>query len=218
MTQNRSFKSRVRERMTKTGERYTTARARILHSNHAQLAATAFPGLLSGYDEFGGIQNGTAIAHNLLKQAGVRNPETDESYSEPMLHGLAGGHGFMCAVFEYKDTAAPLLTITVRNKSMAELFLDCVFERAGVSVSVDVTGSAVKAGQLLDEALEAGKGSICTVDMTQLPYYHMPDLYSGMAPHQVGVAGKDGDRIWIDDRSLAPRALNTQRFSTARAA
>ena len=51
MTRQRDFKSLVRERMAKTGERYTTARTHLLARTirHSQ-PAKAFPGILSGYD------------------------------------------------------------------------------------------------------------------------------------------------------------------------
>ena len=53
MTKRRDFKALVRERMDKTGERYTAARAQLLGRLSASRPASVFPGLLPGYDTFG---------------------------------------------------------------------------------------------------------------------------------------------------------------------
>jgi hypothetical protein len=66
MTKQRDFKALVRERMAKTGERYTAARAHLLAKpDRTSGAAEPPPGVLDGYDRFGGIQSGTAAVHNV---------------------------------------------------------------------------------------------------------------------------------------------------------
>jgi hypothetical protein len=69
MTKQRDFKALVRERMAKTGERYTTARTHLLARTigHSQ-PAKAFRGVLEGYATFGGQQSGTGAIHNVLRR------------------------------------------------------------------------------------------------------------------------------------------------------
>src|SRR4051794_36965411 len=103
MTEQQQFKKLVRDRMARTGESYTTARRHVV-AKAARAAAPPLPeGLLAGYDRFGGGQHrqSTLLAH-VLRQAGHRAPHSGEPYSEAMVCGLAGGIGFMYAVFEYK--------------------------------------------------------------------------------------------------------------------
>ena len=203
--------------MLKTGERYSTARANLLRSKlDNRTTVENDSGIVSGYKRFGGIQSDTAIVSNLFEQSGIRNPATGSPFSESMIHGLCGGPGFMYALFEYKDTP-PLLTITTRNKSMPDVFIASIFDLPGVESSVHESGSVTKAAQILDEMLESDRASICVVDMTELPYYHMPKSFAGMSPHQVAVAGRDRDEILIDDRSIVPRRIDAKQFSAARA-
>ena len=102
MTRQRDFKSLVRERMAKTGERYTTARTHLLARTirHSQ-PAKAFPGVLSGYDTFGGQQPGTGAIHNVLRFVGIASA-LGAPPSEAMINGLCGGPGFLYAVFDTK--------------------------------------------------------------------------------------------------------------------
>ena len=94
MTRQRDFKALVRERMAKTGERYTAARTHILAKTirHAE-PATAFPGVLEGYTAFGGQQAGTGAIHNVLQFLGIVSP-LGSPPSEAMINGLCGGPGF----------------------------------------------------------------------------------------------------------------------------
>ena len=218
MTQQRDFKTRVRERMQKTGERYTTARAHLLNKSTktSSLLDSDYPGILNGYDSFGGIQTDTAIVHNLCRQAGVVNPETGRPFSEAMINGLCGGPGFMYAVFEYKNLP-PFLTITMRNRTLPDVFIDEGWGRLGLSVTKNETGSKTKARETLDSVLAEGKAAICVVEMSELPYYHVPAQLSGLMPHQVAVAGVDGGNLWIDDLALTPRKLTLEQFADARA-
>ena len=113
MTEQKKLKSMVRERAARTGESYTTARRRVVAKGGP---FSEMPnGVVPGYPGFGGGQHhaSTMLAH-LLAQAGVRAPHTGEPFSEAMLAGLAGGIGFMYAVFEYKGWH-PILTIVAQH-------------------------------------------------------------------------------------------------------
>ena len=108
MTVRQSFKRLVRARMSRTGESYTTARRHVLAAASAEAVATAtYPGLLPGYRAFGGGQHhaSAALAH-ALDAVGVRAPHTGAPYTEAMVAGLAGGIGFMYAVFDVRRRAA----------------------------------------------------------------------------------------------------------------
>jgi hypothetical protein len=58
---------------------------------------------------------------------------------------------------------------------------------------------------------------LCVVDLASLPWYGLPASYLGGAPHVVGVAGRDGDAFWIDDRGPQPIRLEAERLGAARA-
>lgn len=107
MTDHRSRKHLVRERMTRTGESYTTAHRHVTARRHAD--QPEIPGLVTGYPAFGAEQHGpSALSRHLLAQAGL-------DLSEPMACGLGGGIGFLYAVFEYKAVPYPLLTIVAQH-------------------------------------------------------------------------------------------------------
>ena len=56
---------------------------------------------------------------------------------------------------------------------------------------------------MLDQTLAAGKVAICIVDIASLPWYGLPAEFIGGGPHVVTVAGRYGDRYWIDDRCVS---------------
>src|SRR5262249_3509254 len=96
MTAHKHLKQLVRARMTKTGERYATARRQILREAAAPPTDPAcrwhFPG---------SIPAATAL-RVLLAHAGVRDPHTQEPFSEAMLFGIAGGIGVGVFSFFYE--------------------------------------------------------------------------------------------------------------------
>lgn len=215
MTRQRDLKARIRARMKKTGERYTSARAQILQQSSTQKATAHFPGVLDGYDRFGGVQGETAILQNVLRHSGVTHSANGMPYSEAMLHGLCGGIGFMYAVFEYKGWP-PMLTMVMRSGTMPDTYMMPVFDRIGVTIKSEQTTSANRARQHLDEALDAGKPAICVVDIAHLPYYGVPSQMAGMGPHYVAVVGRDGNDFWLDDRSPRPCRVSADQLALAR--
>ncbi|MDH3300323.1 MAG: BtrH N-terminal domain-containing protein [Acidimicrobiia bacterium] len=223
MTRNRDFKTLVRRRMEKTGERYSTARAHVLAAGGGRSGTTGLaaaldvPGLLSRINTVGGSQPDLAAARNLCVNTGLGGPE-GQPISEALAFGLAGGVGFLYGVFEYGDI--PTMTIVARNRSMPDPFCQALFDRLGVTTTITETTGAKKAATTLDQALADGRPALCTVGAGGLPYHGLPRDMSGMSPHVVGVVGVDPNsgRLWLDDRSPEPLPVERAAFDAARAA
>jgi len=217
MTKRRDFKALVRERMDKTGERYTAARAQVLGKVTASPTSHAFPGVLPSYNTFGGIQSGTAALRNLLSAIGAVSPLDGAPYTESLVNGLCGGPGFLYAVFEYKGWP-PLLSLALRSRSMPDVYIAEGVSRIGRTVAVSETTSSAVARKALDAALAAGRPALCVTDAASLPWTGLPAAFVGGGPHVVAVAGRDGDDFWVDDRAAQPRRINAAQLTKARAA
>jgi hypothetical protein len=217
MTRQRDFKALVRERMAKTGERYTTARTYLLaRTGGRSQPAKAFPGVLEGYDSFGGQQSGTGAIHNVLRFAGVASP-LGAPPSEAMINGLCGGPGFLYAVFEYKGWP-PMLTLALGNRSMPDVYAAQGLSRLGLELAQHETTSQAAAQKTLDATLASGKPALCVTDIASLPHYGLPRHFVGGSPHVVAVVGRDAGDYWIDDRHAEPIRLSAEQLRDARAA
>jgi hypothetical protein len=88
MTERKRLKKLVRDRMTRTGETYSTARRHTVYerSTHRE----------------------SALVRRLLAGHGL-------NLSEALVCGLGGGIGFLYAVFEYASVPHPLLTIVAQH-------------------------------------------------------------------------------------------------------
>ena len=216
MTRQREFKALVRERMARTGERYSAARAQLLAKQSGHPART-FPGILEGYDRFGGIQAGTAAVCNALQQARVVSPLSGAPYTETFVNGLCGGAGFLYAVFEYRGWP-PILSLALQSRSMSDVYIQEGLARFNLRTSQHETTSRAAARKALDAALSEGKAALCVVDIASLPWYGLPKEFIGGGPHVVAVAGRDGSAYWIDDRRAHPLRVDAEVLADARAA
>lgn len=217
MTRQREFKQLVRERMAKTGERYTAARAQILAKlDDAPPPRETFPGVLKGYDRFGGVQGDTAPLCNALRHAGITSPITGRPYSEAMVNGLCGGPGFLYAVFEYKGWP-PMLTLALRSRSMPDVYVEAGLLRLGVQLKRSESSSPKPARKALEQALSAGKAALCVADVALLPWYGLPKEFAGGSPHVIAVVARDGDEVWVDDRPPRPIRMTLDQLDKARA-
>lgn len=205
MTQQRALKLRVRERMARTGESYSSARRHVLAR-----AATSWPAAVTGYDRCGGgVHHDSALLHNVLRASGIKAPHTGEPWTEAMLAGLAGGIGFMYFVFEYAGHH-PMMTIVARHHP--EPYLPAALRRAGVEFDQLQTGSARKAVA----ALRAVQGpAICTVVRDLLPWNEARGDMFGQDPCDVAVIGADGNTLYVDDELPAPIAVAEDEFVAA---
>ncbi|TCO57017.1 BtrH N-terminal domain-containing protein [Actinocrispum wychmicini] len=191
MTDRKKLKKLVRDRMAVTGESYTTARMHVLAGRPTTLPA----GLVPGYRTFGARKHreSSLVAHALAAQ-GV-------AYSEAMIAGLAGGIGFMYAVFEYKDMP-PLLTVVAQHHP-APWAMEAL-TRLNVSVVEKHSGKP--------RPLPADRPVLATVDRSRLPWHGLEPGF-GMDPYVVAVAGIDGDTVYVDDSGLY--ALSVEDFNGA---
>src|SRR5215216_8087788 len=92
MPTDKDFKRLVRARMGRTGESYTTARARLRPDGDPTR-----PGPLRGRHP------DTAALTRLLAALGVTGPDGGRPLTEAMALGIAGGIGFAYFVFEYEE-------------------------------------------------------------------------------------------------------------------
>jgi hypothetical protein len=206
MTQHRALKQRVRERMARTGESYSTARRHVLAKT---APGAAWP---AGYSGGGGVHHDSALLHNVLRASGVTAPHTGEPWSEAMLAGLAGGIGFMYFTFEYKGYD-PTMTIVVRHHP--EPYLQAALTRAGVQFTLAQTGSAKKATAALRSTLDSGRPAVCAVARDGLPWHEDRGELYGQDPVEVAVVGADGATLYVDDEWTEPLAIEEAEFVAA---
>ncbi|WP_062431171.1 BtrH N-terminal domain-containing protein [Herbidospora daliensis] len=198
MTDRKTFKKRVRDRMTRTGESYTTARRHVLSAG----APPRLPFVLPGYPAAGGgVHHPSALLSRVLKHAGT-------DCSEAMCAGLGGGIGFMYAIFEY--TAAT--TVTVVTQHHPDPFIPAALKRARVPHHLMEFRSARRAMGYLTERLRNGTPAICWVDRHRLPWH--PGIPFG-DPYPVAVIGRDGDDLLVDDECVTPLRLPMTDFAAA---
>ena len=198
MTEQRGLKKLVRERMTRTGESYTTARRHVL-AKAARADAPALPqGLL--YAEFGTDQHHeSSLIRHVLGGA----------YDEALIAGLAGGIGFMYFVFEYRDMP-PLLTIVAQHHP--DPWVQTALDR--LHVPYDLHRSGKPQWARVREAVDAGHPVFCVVDRSWLPWHGMEPGFA-TDPYTVVIAGYDGDTLYVDDESAAPHPIGTEEFGAA---
>jgi hypothetical protein len=209
MTTHRDLKRLVRERAARTGESYTTARRHVMaKAGHSGEPVTA---AVPGYPRFGGglHRESTLLAH-LLHQAGHLAPHTGEPYSETTLCGLAGGIGFLYAVFEYRDLP-PIVTIVAQHHPApwAPAALGCL----SIAFEERHSTSAEAAEANLQALLGAGRPVHCVVDRGGLPWHPAKALATD--PYPVVVAGRRDGHYLLDDEAAQPRELGAGDFRAA---
>jgi hypothetical protein len=198
MTDHKALKRRVRERMARTGESYTTARRHVLAKADHVLQA----GILPGYPRPGGGEHhDSALLGHVLQQAGV-------SVSEAMIAGLGGGIGFLYAVFEY----AAFTTTTIVTQHHPQPFILAALDRLAVPYEVKKTASATVAEKNLRAALDGGRAPILRVDRFRLPWH--PGIAFG-DPYEVAVMGLDGATAYVDDECGRPNPISLDDLETA---
>jgi hypothetical protein len=203
MPKDKDFKRLVRGRIAKTGESYTAARAQLRPRETPDAGKT-------------GKNPETCAAVRLLAHSGARAPHTGEPFSEDMLLGLGGGIGVAYFVFEYKDFTSFYIGGRINEFVQKEDFLKALFGRLGLAHEVSETTSEAVAEKQLRAALDAGGLAIVVLDMVELGFYGLPREWSGMVPHTVAVALKDGEPA-IFDVAPDPFPMTWQDLRRARA-
>jgi len=194
MTDRKHLKTRVRSRMSQTGERYATARA------HVVADAAPAPVAPPGPDPIG-TDAGTSALRILAADAGL-------TLSEPLALVVGGGIGLGVFQFHYPKDAFSSFFLAGRHRwDDQRAFLTEAFERLHVTPEVGETGSARTAERELDEAVADGRPAIVWVDAAELGTRAYPAAWSGGAYHVVVVEGIDRERGTARLSDLASRPI-----------
>jgi hypothetical protein len=204
MTESKHLKARIRARMARTGERYQTAWRQVVGEREAAVAD-------HGWQLRGGLHPDSAAIANVLAHHGA-------AVSEAMVLGAGGGLGAGYILWEFEAHASRTVVLGFRNQwQYPGRWAAKALERLSVPFELHETGGAKGAAAKLDAALAAGRPALATVDRQEIGYWHMPAHQSGQGGYPVVVHGIDGDRVRIDDRTLAPLTVARERLDAARA-
>ena len=209
MTEKKHLKARIRERMARTGERYTTARRHVVGADDQP------PFDDHGWELRGGVHPDSAAIANVLAHHGAQ-------VSEAMVLGVGGGLGAGYILWEFKShgvrRGARIVVLGFRNDwQYPGRWAAKTLERLGVEYELHETGGARGAAKRLDAALAAGRPALVTVDRQEIGYWHLPEHLSGHGGDPIVAYGLDGDRVRVDDRNLAPLSVERERLDAARA-
>jgi hypothetical protein len=194
VTEHRDLKRLVRERMARTGEAYTTARRHVMA--HVTAHAPA------GSPDPGRHRESVLVAR-LLESAGHTAPHTGEPFTEAMVCGLAGGIGFLYAVFEYRDLP-PMVTLVAQHHP--DPWAPAALRRAGVAFTEAHHTAPKPALAALRRDLDAGHAVLCTVARGHLPWHG--DHPFDADPYPVLVtAGRTGAEVVVDDGAGPPHTV-----------
>ena len=205
MTAHKHFKQLVRERMRRTGERYSVARRHV--------AAESAPG---GWELRGGIDGDTAAFASVLANLGVVH--SGDPLSEAMILGVGGGLGAGYILWEFEAHSFPVLTLGFRRLwQYPARWAEETAERLGLHAELHETGGAKGAAAALDAQLEKGLPAIVWIDSYTLGHRNEPEWRSGYGGPPLIVYERSGDSYAIDDRSAARITVPGERLAAARA-
>ena len=198
MTTRKRFKRLVRDRMARTGERYTVARAHVADT-------TAAPPDGGEWALRGGVNPDTAAFANVLANLGIVAPHTGAPLSEAMVLGLGGGLGAGYILWEFAEHPSRSRHLVLGFQRLWQYPARWAAEtatRLGLHADVHETGGAGAAAKRLDAALHRGLPAVQWVDPYRLGHRHLPAHLDGYAGGPVVAYGRASDgRALIDDRS-----------------
>lgn len=207
MTSNRAWKRKVRARMATTGERYTTARMRLLSEEAS--------GSAGGFLHLPGVHPELTALRVMLANVGVVDPRSGDAPSEALLYGLSGGLATGVMALRYEQADSSTLWLSGWNPFGNSIAAAC--ERLGVAASVHETGGAKTAAGHLDSLLEEGAPVIAWVDEATLGHSGMPAYHEGGSYHTIAVYRMGPVQALIGDRGPAPVTVPSERLAAARA-
>lgn len=223
MTTRKQLKLRVRARMAKTGERYTTALRHVAGDSAAPDTGAGIGSIDGGYDDGGwrlrgGVHPETSAIANVLANLGVTVEHTGEPLSEAMVLGAGGGLGAAYILWEFKHDDSRHLTLGYRNGWLYTLpWVGTTLERLGVPASTHTTGGAKGAATRLTDALAAGTPCIVWPDRYLLGYWQLPPVLEAHGGHLLVAYAESGGAVRVDDRNLAPLTVPRADLDAARA-
>jgi hypothetical protein len=209
MTAHKHLKERIRARMARTGESYTTARRHVLN---------ALPP--SEYQLLGGLHPDAHAIAGVLANRGLLHPGTGQPLSEAMILGVGGGLGAGYILWEFKAHDLRSLVLGFRNSwQYPDRWARKTCQRLGVPAAVHETGSAGKAGAELRAAVGQGVPAIAWADQQALGYRHLPAWLDGRGGHPVTVYAIDDAAgvALVDDRNRSPLRVPLDALAAARA-
>jgi Butirosin biosynthesis protein H, N-terminal/Domain of unknown function (DUF4872) len=209
VTAHKHLKERIRARMDRTGESYTTARRHVLN---------ALPP--AEYELLGGVHPDTHAIAGVLANRGLLAPHTGRPLSEAMVLGVGGGLGAGYILWEFKAHDQRSLVLGFRNSwQYPDRWATKTCRRLGVPAAVHETGSAAKAEADLRAAVTQGVPAIAWADQQLLGYRHLPAWLEGYGGQPVTVYGIDDDAgvALVDDRNRAPLTVPLDALAAARA-
>lgn len=206
MTSQKQLKTRIRARMARTGESYSTARRHVA-------GAPPVPVTVAGYRLRGGRHPDSAALANVLAHHGVRCAGAE--LSEALLFGVAGGPGagYILWEFAHDDSRHVTLGFSTDGHYFDRATL-AALDRLGVPAAVHRTGGAVGAARALAQAVDAGRPALVWPDRQRAGYQHLPPAHAVEGGHPVVVCGPG---YLVDDRSLAPLTVPPAVLDAARA-
>ncbi|HEX5878094.1 MAG TPA: BtrH N-terminal domain-containing protein [Actinomycetota bacterium] len=209
MTAHKHLKERIRARMARTGESYTTARRHVLN---------ALPP--ASYRLLGGVHPDTHAIAGVLANRGLVAPHTGQPLSEAMVLGAGGGLGAGYILWEFKAHDVRTLVFGFRNSwQYPDRWATKTCARLGVPAAMHETGSARRADDELRAAVGQGVPAIAWADQQLLGYRHLPAWLEGHGGPPVTVYGIDeaASTVLIDDRNRAPLTVSLDALAAARA-
>jgi Butirosin biosynthesis protein H, N-terminal/Domain of unknown function (DUF4872) len=209
MTARKHLKERVRARMAKTGESYTTARRHVLNAIPPE-----------EYELRGGVHPETATIAGVLANRGLVAPHTGEPLTEAMVLGVGGGLGAGYILWEFQEHSRRVLVLGFRNDwQYPARWAEKTCRRLRVPAAVHETGAARKAEAELRAAVDQGVPAIAWVDQQLVGYRHLPASLAGYAGHPVTVYGIDerAGAALVDDRNHARLTVPLDALAAARA-
>ncbi len=215
MTTHKGFKRLVRERMARTGERYSAARRALIPAETtAGSTGEAGPDGASP-----GIHPDSAALASVLAPRLV-SPLTGAPLTEAMILGIGGGLGAGYILWEFKAHGSPTITLGFRNQWQYPAipgWLGKTLDRLTIPAELHETSGAVGAAETLDRLLAGGDSAIAFIDQQSIGTWGQPESHAGRSGYPVVVTGRTADGAYlVDDRSRQPLMVPASVMASAR--